>query len=73
MDKKEIIYEVVNKYKNTDIEINDDLKLKEDLGINSIEGLKIMLDLEEKGLSFVGGNIGSINTISDLINVLKVK
>ena len=43
MNEKEIVYELINKYKKNDIEINDDLKLKEDLGINSIEGLKIMM------------------------------
>ena len=37
MNKKEIIYELINKYKKNDIDINVDLKLKEVLGINSIE------------------------------------
>ena len=71
MNKKEILYELINKYKNNDIEENDNLKLKEDLGINSIEGLKIMMELENKGLSFIDGKIGFINTVSDFINVLK--
>ena len=30
-----------------------------------------MMELENKGLSFIDGKIGFINTVSDFINVLK--
>ena len=70
IDKEQIIIECLNK--EYDGIISKDMKLIEDLGLNSLQLITILFDLEEKGLSFKRGFYKCIDTVNDLINNTEV-
>ena len=73
MSITEAVYTYVKKYARNQIEINDDTKLKEELGIDSFLAISILMDLQKEGIGFKSGKIPPLVTIKDLIESLENK
>ena len=71
MDIKEELYLLLKNYTNK--EIDDNKLLKEDLGIDSIKGFKLLMELEKKNIGLKEGYIKQILTINDLLSCLEEK
>lgn len=71
MDIKEELYLVIKNY--TKNEIDDNKLLKEDLGIDSIKGFKLLMELEKKNITLKDGYLKQILTVNDLISCLEEK
>jgi len=71
MDIKEELYLAIKNY--TKSEIDDNKLLKEDLGIDSIKGFKLLMELEKKNITLKDGYLKQILTVNDLISCLEEK
>ena len=71
MDIKEELYLTLKNY--TKSEIDDNKLLKEDLGIDSIKGFKLLMELEKKNITLKDGYLKQILTVNDLISCLEEK
>ena len=71
MDIKEELYLAIKNY--TKGEIDDNKLLKEDLGIDSIKGFKLLMELEKKNITLKDGYLKQILTVNDLISCLEEK
>lgn len=73
MSIREAVYANVKKFARNQVEINDDTKLKEELGIDSFLALSILMELQKENIGFKDGKIPPLNTVLDLINSLEKK
>ena len=73
METKEAVYSFVQKYARNKIEINEQTKLKEELGIDSFLAISILMELQKEGIGFKDGKIPPLVTVKDLINALEKK
>ena len=73
MQIKDVVYKNLERFKRNQIEINDDTKLKEELGIDSFLAISILMELQKEGIGFKDGKIPPLETVSDLINSLEKK
>ena len=71
MNIKEELYLVIKNY--TKNEIDDNKLLKEDLGIDSIKGFKLLMELEKKNITLKDGYLKQISTVNDLLSCLEEK
>ncbi len=71
MNVKEERYLLIKKYTNE--EIDDNKMLKEDLGIDSIKGFKLLMELEKKKIGLKDGALKQILTVNDLLSCLEEK
>lgn len=73
MNIKEEVYKAIIEIKTNDIEIKDDSLFKEDLGIDSIKGFKLLMLLDKKNIVFKKELPNEIKTVNDLIMALEEK
>lgn len=73
MSIREIVYINIKKFARNKIEINDETKLKEDLGIDSFLAISILMELQKENVGFKDDKIPPLNTVLDLINALEKK
>ena len=73
MSIREIVYINIKKFARNKIEINDETKLKEDLGIDSFLAISILMELQKENVGFKDDKIPHLNTVLDLINALEKK
>ena len=71
MNIKEELYLVLKNYPKN--EIDDNKLLKEDLGIDSIKGFRLLMELEKKNITLKDGYIKQILTVNDLLSSLEEK
>ena len=71
MNVKEELYLLLENYTNK--EIDDNKLLKGDLGIDSIKGFKLLMELEKKNIALKDGALKQILTVNDLLSCLEEK
>ena len=73
LDLKETVYQTIEEIKTNNNPVTLNSLFKEDLGIDSIKGFKLMMSLEKKNIVFKNVQITSLNTVKELIDVLEFK
>ena len=71
IEKELVVIECLSKI--VSVKIEKDMKLIDDLGLNSLQLISVMFNIEKKGLFFKKEFYNSIETVEDLINNLEVK
>jgi len=68
------LYTIIENQLSTPHELNDDIRLIEDLGMDSLALMSLVLDIEDEyDISFDDGNLlfENFNRIGDLKNIIK--
>ena len=71
MEIRDIVYEEIKKI--VDVDFNDNTLFKEDLGLDSFKALKLLINLDNRGISFKTEKISSVKTVGELISSLEIK
>lgn len=66
--------ELISEYVDTDETVSSDSQLIADLGLNSLELLEIINDIEEKNhLTISDDELNNIITVGDMAELIKIK
>ena len=73
MDIREEIFEAIKEIKPEIVELNVESLFKEDLGIDSVKGFRLLMTLEKKNIAFKEETNKSIVKVIDLIESMEIK
>ena len=73
MNIRDEIYQAIRDIKPEINELNDESLFKEDLGIDSVKGFRLLMALEKKNIVFKEETNKSIVKVIDLIESMEIK